>query len=387
MLKRVLEDITNVRNTNIKVTIKKEEVPLRREILSPYLEYAEAYYNHLNRKLAEFSEILREYDCPESMCLYTQGAAFYAAHKEEDKYAFGASESMSPASSLLGNLITAQPGRLGGRSFVVGKENEFMPNVDEKLFSLPLEEVLGKSGKDSGAREERSGPQRKRKCEESPGERRPRQAEEQGVPDRVSAASPERVDCSSSEEVELESGSARRESPLARRNREISIEMRTTLIEWMYDVKTEFSLNSTSYQTAVRIVDKYALVGSLSKKKYQLVGAVSLFVANKLVECESRGLMAYLDVCDGAYTRSEFLGCERDMLMKIGGCLNFLLPMHLIKEDRFLLGNSLTEYASEAVLLDASYACLLPKELSAFIEANVVACLGVESSLARLLLF
>lgn len=51
-MNRALQEITNVQNTQIKVTIKKEEKPTRREILSPFLEYSESFYKHLDRKIA-----------------------------------------------------------------------------------------------------------------------------------------------------------------------------------------------------------------------------------------------------------------------------------------------------------------------------------------------
>ncbi|KAI5173124.1 G2/mitotic-specific cyclin-B1 [Nematocida sp. LUAm3] len=60
-MNRALQEITNIQNTRIKVTIKKEEKPMRREILSPFLEYTESFYKHLDNKISQNSNLRDRY--------------------------------------------------------------------------------------------------------------------------------------------------------------------------------------------------------------------------------------------------------------------------------------------------------------------------------------
>ncbi|KAI5191836.1 hypothetical protein NEMIN01_1691 [Nematocida minor] len=416
MLKRVLEDITNVRNNNIKVTIKREERPLRREILKPYLEYSEEYYRHLDRKIGDYAELLEKYAGEKNVKMYRENKEIKRDRdsKSVGVYTFNRHIIRGVCSGPYQyNVYTSQSMQSVKSVECLMEKNEKKENKNENsneadgvsgsrgqndsILSIPAEEIfrvnkIGVARKSETSLDEMP----TKKVKQHRAENKELSQDEEVSAARVCASSPstgegesvsvssdDKVEDSKSSDVEVENnrnivdGSAECKKSENSRAR-ITMKMRTTLLEWMYDVKVDYKLNSTTYQTAVRIVDKYFLANDVKKEKYQLIGAVCLFISNKLIECKSRGLMAYIDVCDGAYTKDEFLKCERDILMRLGGFLNFLLPMHLIKEDRFVLGNALCEYASEAVLLDASYACLTPKDLSAFIDTNVSACLSGE---------
>ncbi|KAI5190322.1 G2/mitotic-specific cyclin-B3 [Nematocida sp. AWRm77] len=156
----------------------------------------------------------------------------------------------------------------------------------------------------------------------------------------------------------------------------VSLDMRRTLLEWMYDVKEDFSLSTVTYQQAVRILDVYVAKAGTAKSTFQLAGAVALSIAHKANECKEVQVQFFIDVCDGAYTRDEFLAMEKQMLLTLKFSLTYLLPMQVIKEDHFGLGNSLCAYASEAVLLSTKYVSMLPTELAAYIEENVLSLLS-----------
>lgn len=157
---------------------------------------------------------------------------------------------------------------------------------------------------------------------------------------------------------------------------EVSLGMRQTLVEWMYDVRSDFSLTSASYQLAVRFLDLYVAQAGATKQNLQLLGCVTLWIAQKVTECKTVRVASFIEVCDGAYTRDEFLELERRVLCSLKFALNYLLPMHIIKEDHFSLGNSLCRYASEALLLQPDYASQLPSALAMYIEENVLSLLA-----------
>ncbi|KAI5181249.1 hypothetical protein NEOKW01_1468 [Nematocida sp. AWRm80] len=152
----------------------------------------------------------------------------------------------------------------------------------------------------------------------------------------------------------------------------ITMEMRNTLIEWLYDIKTDYKLNSSIFQTAVRIVDLYSGNRVIKRSEYQLVGIVSFCIAVKLISTHSTRINMYLDLCDGAYTLEEFLNMEKEILIGTGYNLNYLLPMHIIKEDHLEVGNALCIYSSEVYLLDIEYIHKEPIEIGKEIEREVV---------------
>lgn len=360
MLKRVLEDITNLKNKNIKVTIRKEETPIRREITHSYLEYAETYYTHMNKSVTEYAEIERAYAGRKELKIHREVKERKDAEKKA-KEQFkrhiikGLSSRIDLSETNRKIESIKEIGEIGYSRIngFAGYEEE-----DMSILSITAEELL-----------------RKRQIKkDKKGNKRTKISPNSDIVKNKEQKENVNTDLSS-EEVEIESRIEETEYENAP-GESVTTEMRTMLLEWMYDVKIDYKLSSTVYQIAVRITDKYFIEKDIKKDRYQLLGAVSLFIANKLLARKSTSLSSYLDACDGAFTRKEFLECERSILMKIGEFLNFILPMQIIKEDRFLLGNALTEYSSEAVLLDPSYGSLSPKELSFFIDSNVVEILA-----------
>lgn len=373
MLKRVLEDITNVKNKNIKVTIRREERPIRREITQPFLEYAETYYNHTNKPLVKYEEIERKYAGKKEPRIYEE--------IEQEKKGTNLRRITQREREEEFDRIFQREGEMGERqSDRTEMLKESLSSITDSLNRLSSKTDLNRLCRNSIGQADNLGlgysdilsvPVEIILRGEKIGKYTPEKKKAKIIPEKEIVPKRKKTDENlSSDEVQIES-----ESESEEQIEKVTAEMRKTLLEWMYDVKVDYKISSTAYQTAVRITDKYFTVGVVRKEKYQLLGATSLFIANKLVDCKSTPLKYFVEVCDGAFTREEFLLLEREILVKIGNFLNFLLPMQIIKEDRFLLGNALTKYSSEVILLDISYGTVSPKELSNFIEKNVVAIL------------
>ncbi|OAG29342.1 cyclin B [Nematocida displodere] len=158
---------------------------------------------------------------------------------------------------------------------------------------------------------------------------------------------------------------------------EVTSAMRKTLVEWMYEVKSEFKMHSATFQVGVRILDAYTQeVSTVERRKIQLLGCTALFIAHKVFEQKRRRLSAFIDVCDHAYSGDEFVLAEREILRMISFNVNYLLPMHIIKEDHTHAGNALCAYASEAILLNSAYSHMAPSKLAVYIEKNVLSAVS-----------
>ncbi|KAI5185101.1 hypothetical protein NEHOM01_0606 [Nematocida homosporus] len=152
---------------------------------------------------------------------------------------------------------------------------------------------------------------------------------------------------------------------------EVSLEMRSTLVEWMYEVKTDCLLSSSAFQIGVRLVDGYAMKSLLSRRTFQLLGIVCLYIGQKVADTKRCRASVFVGLCDGAYTKEEFIAMERKVLMEMAFSTNYLLPLQVIKTDYLGVGNALCAFAAEAILLDAEYGSSRPTELAQYIEENV----------------
>ena len=65
------------------------------------------------------------------------------------------------------------------------------------------------------------------------------------------------------------------------RQTEISISMRSILVDWMVEVQESFELNHETLYLAVKLVDLYLSKVVISRDKLQLVGSTALFIACK----------------------------------------------------------------------------------------------------------
>lgn len=153
---------------------------------------------------------------------------------------------------------------------------------------------------------------------------------------------------------------------------EVSLEMRKILVLWMYQVKEDLKLTSSTFQIGVRILDTYAAKNSFEKRTLQLIGCVSLYIASKSAESKSFFVDSFLSLCAGAYIKSEFILMEKKILLETKFTVFYLLPMQVIQRDHKTLGNAICEYMSESILLDVRYVKIPPVKIAEWIEENML---------------
>ncbi|XP_028169017.1 G2/mitotic-specific cyclin-B3 isoform X2 [Ostrinia furnacalis] len=100
--------------------------------------------------------------------------------------------------------------------------------------------------------------------------------------------------------------------------------MRALLVDWMVEVQESFELNHETLYLAVKLVDLFLARSSqrpqrpqLSKEELQLLGASALFIASKFDERIPPLVDDFLYICDGAYTLSQLLKMEMNILRVI----------------------------------------------------------------------
>ncbi|XP_071453826.1 G2/mitotic-specific cyclin-B3 [Hetaerina americana] len=145
-----------------------------------------------------------------------------------------------------------------------------------------------------------------------------------------------------------------------KKHRGITAEMRAFLVDWMVEVQETFELNHETLYLAVKIVDLFlsSYNRELSKEKLQLLGATAAFIASKYDEKHLPTVEDFKLVCDGAYSRTEFMSMEILILKTLDFNLGIPLSyrflrryarcikssMQLLTLARYILESSLMEY-------------------------------------------
>ncbi|KAJ8726663.1 hypothetical protein PYW07_001361 [Mythimna separata] len=142
--------------------------------------------------------------------------------------------------------------------------------------------------------------------------------------------------------------------------------MRALLVDWMVEVQESFELNHETLYLAVKLVDLFLTRSSktqpekdhLSKEELQLLGASALFIASKFDERIPPLVDDFLYICDGAYTLSQLLKMEMNILRVVDFDLGIPLSYRFLRRyarcarvsmptltlARFVLEQCLLEY-------------------------------------------
>lgn len=142
------------------------------------------------------------------------------------------------------------------------------------------------------------------------------------------------------------------------RQEELSVGMRSVLVDWMVEVQENFELNHETLYLAVKSVDRYLSLQPCSKAKLQLLGATALFVAAKFDERCPPSVRDFLYICDDAYSHEELIAMEGLLLrvldFQLGMPLSYRflrryarcakLPLETLTLARYILETSLLDY-------------------------------------------
>ena len=96
--------------------------------------------------------------------------------------------------------------------------------------------------------------------------------------------------------------------------KEITIRMRSILVDWLVEVHHKFKLHASTLWLCVNILDRYLEKVPTQKTQLQLVGVSALFIACKYEEIYPPEVRDCVHITDNAYEREEVLRMEADIL-------------------------------------------------------------------------
>ncbi|KAL5011884.1 hypothetical protein ScPMuIL_010435 [Solemya velum] len=103
---------------------------------------------------------------------------------------------------------------------------------------------------------------------------------------------------------------------------DITISMRSILVDWLVEVSEEYKLHRETLFLAVNYIDRFLSQMSVLRGKLQLVGAASMFLAAKYEEIYPPDANEFAYITDDTYSKKQVLRMEH-LVLKV--CLLMLL--------------------------------------------------------------
>lgn len=96
--------------------------------------------------------------------------------------------------------------------------------------------------------------------------------------------------------------------------KDINQQMRAILVDWIIEVHNCFNLKSKTLFQVVYIIDLFLSHKIIKRINLQLLGAASLLISFKSNEVYCPSLQQFIDLTNSAYTKSELLNMEKEIL-------------------------------------------------------------------------
>jgi G2/mitotic-specific cyclin 3/4 len=151
---------------------------------------------------------------------------------------------------------------------------------------------------------------------------------------------------------------------------ELKWDMRGILIDWLVQVHSRFNLLPETLFLTVNYIDRFLSKRKVSLNRFQLVGAVALFIAAKYEEinCPSVQEIAYM--VDHAYTTDDILRAERFMIDVLEFEMGWPGPMSFLRrtskaDDYDFETRTLAKYFLEITVMDYRFVSSPPSWLAA----------------------
>ncbi|EAS01638.2 amine-terminal domain cyclin (macronuclear) [Tetrahymena thermophila SB210] len=100
------------------------------------------------------------------------------------------------------------------------------------------------------------------------------------------------------------------------KNCQIDRKMRYIVINWIFELCSDYNLNRQTCQTAINIFDRYISkkISSINKQNIQLIAATCVYISSKKEEQVSPKLKHFIESTKNVFTVNQFLNQELDIL-------------------------------------------------------------------------
>lgn len=151
---------------------------------------------------------------------------------------------------------------------------------------------------------------------------------------------------------------------------ELKWEMRAVLIDWVVQVHQRFNLLPETLYLTVNYIDRFLSRRRVSLARFQLVGAVALFIAAKYEEINCPTVQEVAFMADNAYKIEDFFKAELFMIDVLEFDMGWPGPMSFLRrtskaDDYDYETRTLAKYFLEITIMDHRFVALQPSWLAA----------------------
>uniref|UniRef100_A0ACB8FH58 Cyclin-A1 n=1 Tax=Sphaerodactylus townsendi TaxID=933632 RepID=A0ACB8FH58_9SAUR len=156
-----------------------------------------------------------------------------------------------------------------------------------------------------------------------------------------------------------------------RKQPDITVCMRTILVDWLVEVGEEYKLHTETLYLAVNYLDRFLSCMSVLRGKLQLVGTAAMLLAAKYEEIYPPEVEEFVYITDDTYTKKQLLKMEH-LLLKVLAfdltvpTINQFLLQYLQRHGVCLKTENFARYVAELSLLEADpFLKYLPSQMAA----------------------
>ena len=151
--------------------------------------------------------------------------------------------------------------------------------------------------------------------------------------------------------------------------KEINEQMRSILIDWIIDVHYKFGFTDETLFMSIFIIDRYISIRHISRIRFQLLGITAMMLACKHEEINIPKVEDFIYITDNAYTKTEVIDMENDILNAFNFELLYPSPIKFFEilslkfnfnKFQYLMG----KYLMESFLVDLKWINYKPSVIS-----------------------
>ena len=151
--------------------------------------------------------------------------------------------------------------------------------------------------------------------------------------------------------------------------KEINEQMRSILVDWIIDVHYKFGFTDETLFMSILIIDRYISIRHISRIRFQLLGITAMMLACKHEEINIPKVEDFIYITDNAYTKTEVIDMEDDILNAFNYELLYPSPIKFFEilslkfnfnKLQYLMG----KYLMESFLVDLKWINYKPSVIS-----------------------
>ncbi|KAL1813970.1 hypothetical protein DCAR_0626373 [Daucus carota subsp. sativus] len=104
---------------------------------------------------------------------------------------------------------------------------------------------------------------------------------------------------------------------ITRVQKDVTVNMRAILVDWLVEVAVEYKLLSDTLYLTISYIDRYLSMNVLNRQKLQLLGVSSMLIASKYEEINPPHVEDFVYITDNTYTKEEVVKMEADVLKSL----------------------------------------------------------------------